>query len=136
MASDDSALELNELDRWEYDGYRVGRTTRTVEVQGMDGPNTIEEGTIRFEPINSEDVWMWEADEWMAHLIAPDGQNEDFANAVHLPHDQLGTIEFPEPMTDEEADEWLDENPEEWQRFVDDTIESDVTASDLLDEVR
>ena len=126
---------------WLYDCYIVGRTTRTVEVHGADGPHTIEKGTIRFEPRNTEDLAFVRAENgWTSHFMAPEprgSDRDDPARAgVHLSHDLLGVVEFPEPMTDAEACAWLDDNPEEWRQFVDETLESDVRAADLLEEVR
>ena len=116
---------------WLYDAYRMGRATRTVEVAAPDGSSTIEEGTIHFEPINTEDHWMWTEDDWVAHYMAPDG-GVGFSGGVALRFDKIGIIEFPESMTDEDASEWLNENPELWRQHLDESIKSDVTAADLL----
>lgn len=55
---------------------------------------------------------------------------------AHQPMDKLGIIELPEPMTREAAFEWLDDHPDKWRQFLDDSIESDTTAADLLEEIR
>lgn len=123
-------------DEWEYDAYRLGRVTRTVEVADPDGGvQTIEEGTIRFETINKEDQWLWEEDDWLTHMVAGDG-GIGLTDGVVVPHERVGIIEIPEPMTAKEADEWLESNPDQWRELLDDTIASDVTASDILEELR
>lgn len=126
----------SEEDEWEYHAFRVGRTTRSAEVAAPDGgTQTIEEGIIRFDAIDKADRWLWEEDEWLDWFIGPDG-GAGFKGGVAVPHEKLGIIEFPEPMTRKEAGEWLEENPEQWQRFVDNEIESDTTAGDIVEEVR
>lgn len=124
-----------EQDEWEYDAYRMGRATRTKEIKGGDGTTTIEEGQIHFEPINEEDAWMWEEEEWLGHYVAPDG-GIGFSGGVAIPFERVGIVEFPRPMTEAEATEWLNENPEEWRQHLDEEIKSDVTAEDLLGEIR
>ena len=119
-------------DEWEYDAYRMGRATRTKEIKGGDGTTTIEEGQIHFEPINEEDEWMYEEEEWLGHYVAPDGGIGFLDGGVAVPFELVGIVEFPEPLTDAEASEWLDENPEEWRNHLDNEIRSDVTAEDLL----
>lgn len=128
--------EIEFDDEWEYDAYRVGRVTRTVEVDDPEGGSqTIEEGIIRFDPINEEDQWMWEEDEWLDWMVGPDG-GVGFEGGVAVPHDKLGILEFPEPMTEREAQEWMEDDPYRWQQFLDEQIESDVTASDIMEEIR
>lgn len=117
-------------DEWEYDAYRVGRATRTAEVAAPDGSRTIEEGTVVFEEINTEDHWMWEEDSWVSHYVAPDG-GIGFDGGVVLTFEKLGILEFPEPMTEKEAHEWLVDEPERWEQLKDERLESDVTAADL-----
>jgi len=134
-------MSIETDDEWHYDCYIVGRTNRTVEVRGVDGPETIEKETIRFEPRNIEDIaFVRSEDGWVSHFMMPDPQgssDDDPVRAgVHLSHDLLGVIKFPEPMTDREASEWLDDNPEQWRQYVDDTLESDVRAADLLEGIR
>jgi len=120
---------------WEYDAVRLGRATRTAEVNAPDGTHTIEEGTIRFEEINEEDRWMYEEESWVAWFVSPDGR-VGFDGGVAIPHEKVGLIELPEPMTQKEIHEWLDGNPEKWRRFLDDDIQSDVTAADIVGEIR
>lgn len=124
-----------ETEQWLYDGYRMGRATRTVEVSAPAGSNTIEEGTVLFEPLNAEDTHMWEEDGWISHYVAPDG-GIGFEGGVALRYDKVGIIEFPRPMTEEQASEWLNENPEEWRQHLDTDIESDISAADYLEELR
>ncbi|QIO25469.1 hypothetical protein [Haloarcula sp. JP-L23] len=124
-------------DPFEYDCYIVGRATRTVDVPTADGDETVEEGSIRFEPRCEEDLPMVRAEDgWTAHLLDPDADDPVLAGA-HVPHDLLGVLWFPEPMTDREAADWLDEHLERWREFreehVDERIECDVSAADLLD---
>lgn len=122
-------------DEWEYDAVRLGRATRTAEVSSADGTHTIEKGTIRFEEMNKEDRWMYEEDSWVAWFVSPDG-GVGLEGGIAIPHERVGVIDLPEPMTQKEIHEWLDENPEKWRRFLDEEIQSDVTATDLLSEVR
>lgn len=131
-------MSIETDDEWHYDCYIVGRTTRTVEVSGVDGTETIKKGTVRFEPRNRGDLAVVRSEDgWVSHFMAPEPRGSDAEEpvlaGVHLPHDLLGVIEFPEPMTDREASEWLDDNPGQWRKFVDDTLESDVRAADLLE---
>lgn len=129
-----SEIELD--DEWEYDAYRVGRVTRTVEVDDPEGGSqTIEEGIIRFDPINEGDQWLWEEDEWVDWMVGPDG-GVGFEGGVAVLHDKLGILEFSEPMTEREALEWLEDDPYRWRQFLDEHIESDVTASDIMEEIR
>lgn len=122
-------------EEWKYDAFRVGRATRTVEVAAAgDETSTIKEGQIQFDPINEEDHWMWEEDEWTGHYVSPDG-GIGFSGGVAVPFDKLGIIEFPYPMTDEEAGEWLNEDEDRWRQFLDENLESDVTAEDYVGEV-
>lgn len=128
--------EIEFDDEWEYDAYRVGRVTRTVEVDDPEGGSqTIEEGIIRFDPINEEDQWLWEEEDWIDWMVGPDG-GVGFEGGVAVPHDKLGILEFPEPMTEREAQEWLEDDPYRWRQFLDEQIESDVTASDIMEEMR
>jgi hypothetical protein len=125
-------------EKWRCHGIRVGRTTRTVEVASNDDPDTIEEGTVRFELIHREDQWKWEEDSWTEYLVKP-GRADDFSgfeDIVALPHEVLGVIDLPEPMTREEAHQFLEDEPERWREFLDDGIESDTTAADLLEEIQ
>lgn len=118
-----------------YAAYRVGRPRRTKEVRGPDGEiQTIEEGTLTFDPIGEDEIEMTKEDDWWrSFFTAPDG-GVGFDGAV-VAYDLEGILRFPEPMTDEEAGEWLDDNPKQWRQFVDDQLESDLTAEDFLDEV-
>lgn len=122
--------ETTHEDEWRYDAYRIGRVTRTVEVPTPDGDmDTIEEGTLRFDPINEEDEWMWTEDDWIDRVFSQD----DLSDIHVIPHEKVGILEFPRPMTDAEASEWLQEDDERWRQFLDDELESDTTAADLLD---
>ncbi|MFW5900482.1 MAG: hypothetical protein ACOCTH_01740 [Halodesulfurarchaeum sp.] len=129
--------EIEMDDEWEYDGYRMGRATNSAEVRAGDGTRMIEEGTIVFDPINREDHWMWEEDSWVNHYVAPDGGvgfgiGEGNSGGAVVRRELVDIIEFPEPMTEKEAWEWLDENPEMWRKHLDEEIQSDTTAADLL----
>lgn len=116
-----------------YHGLRVGRATRTVEVADpSDETQTIEEGTVDYEPIHKDDEWLWEEDSWVAHFADENGEI-GLTAGVHLPYERLGILELPEPMTREESLDWLTDEEERWQQFLDETIESDVTAADLLE---
>lgn len=123
-------------DEWRYDCYVVGRATRTVDVPSPPEAGPIEEGTLTFEAYNDEDLPAIQAEDgWMSHFIDPDG-DDPLRAGTHLWWDLVGVLVFPEPMTDQEAGEWLEEEPERWRQFVDDEIESDTTAADLLEEIR
>jgi hypothetical protein len=122
-------------DDWEYDAYRMGRATRTVEVAAPDGSTTIEEGSVHFDPINREDHWMWNEEEWIGHYVSPDG-GIGFDGGVAVRFERVGIIEFPKPMTEQQAGEWLNENPEVWRSKLDRTIESDVTAADVIGDLQ
>lgn len=131
--------EMEMDDEWEYDAYRMGRAKNSAEVMSGEGSRTIEEGTIVFEGINQEDHWMWEEESWTDHYVAPDGGvgfgiGQGNSGGAVVRRELVGIIEFPEPMTEKEAWEWLDENPEMWQRHLDEEITSDTTAADLLGE--
>lgn len=130
------SIDIEFDDEWEYDAYRVGRVTRTVDVGHPDGGSqTIEAGIIRFDPINEEDQWLWDEDEWVDWMAGPDG-GIGFEGGVAVPHDKLGVLEFPEPMTAREAHECLEENPDRWRQFLDEQVESDVTVSDIMEEIQ
>jgi|AntDeeMetagen134_2_1112570.scaffolds.fasta_scaffold07995_2 hypothetical protein len=132
LVTDGGTLDLD--DEWRYDAYRVGRATRTVEVYGEDGFETIEEGTIRFEELDAEDQWLWNEDSWMAHYVIPEDKADgDERQLVHQPFEKLGILEFPHPMTEDEAWAWLREVPERWRLFCDERLESDLTAVEFLD---
>lgn len=129
-------------DEFEYHAYRVGRPTRTAEVNSPDGTSTIEEGTLTLDLVHREDLRITRQEGgWMAHYVSPEGGvglgiGEDNPGGVAVPYDLVGVIEFPEPMTEKEADAWLSDHPDEWQQFTDERLESDVTAEDLLEEIR
>ncbi|MDS0280063.1 hypothetical protein NDI85_19955 [Halomicroarcula sp. S1AR25-4] len=124
-------------DPFTYDCYVVGRATRTVDAPTADGTDTIEEGSIRLEPRCEDELALVRAEDgWTSHLLDPDADDPVLAGA-HVPHDLLGVLWFPEPMTDHEAADWLETNPERWREFrtehLDTEIASDTTAADLLD---
>lgn len=129
-------------DEFEYHAYRLGRPTRTKEVQSADGTTTIEEGTLTFELVHRSELWETrESDGWIAHYVAPDGGmgfgiGEGNSGGVVVSYDLAGIIEFPEPMTEKEADGWLEENRDQWEPLLDEQIESDITAEDILEEIR
>ncbi len=129
-------------DEFEYHGYLVGRPTRTVEVSAPNGTSTIQEGKLNFKLACKEDIWhAREDDGWINHYVGPDGGvgfglDEGNPGGVSLSFDLEGVIEFDEPMTEKEADGFLEDNPETWEEFVDESIESDKTAADLLEELR
>jgi hypothetical protein len=134
--AESSDYELD--DEWEYYGYRVGRPTRSAEVDALDGTHTIEEGTLTAELVHEDDLRItWKEGGWVSHYVSPDGGvgfgiGEGNSGGVAVPYDLVGVINFPEPMTEKEADEWLDD--EQLLRFTETTIESDITAADLLEE--
>jgi hypothetical protein len=135
----DSDYELD--DDVEYHAYRIGRPTRTVEVDAPgDDTHTIEEGTLTAELVHREDLWCTrEEDGWVAHYVSPAGGvgfgiGDDNPGGVAVPYDLVGVIELPEPMTEQEADAWLTDD--RLLEFVDERIESDTTAADLLEELR
>jgi hypothetical protein len=128
-------------DEFEYHAYRVGRPTRTVEIDAPGGgAHTIEEGTLTAELVHREDLWETrESGGWTAHYAGPDGGigfgiGEENSGGVVVPYDLVGVIEFPEPMTEKEADEWLDD--EKLLKFRDESLESDLTADQFLEEIR
>jgi hypothetical protein len=135
----DHEYELD--DEFEYHAWRVGRATRDAEIQAPDGgTDEIKEGTLTAELVHRDDLRMTRAEDgWMSHYVAPDGGvgfgiGEGNSGGVAVPYDLVGVIELPEPMTEKEADEWLDD--ERLMEFADETIESDVTAADLLGDLR
>jgi hypothetical protein len=136
MSNTDCELD----DEFEYHAYQVGRPTRTAEVKAGDGTQTIEEGTLTAELVHKDDLRITrKEDGWMAYYVAPDGGvgfgiGEGNSGGVAVPYELVGVIEFPEPMTEKEADEWLDD--EQLLAYADDTIVSDVTVEDLLEELR
>jgi len=117
-------------DEFQYHAFRVGRATRTVEAHGPDGTHTVEEGTIIFDEIHKDDRWLWEEDSWIVHYMNPTEQGHEM---THQPFEKLGILEFPEPMTEPEASEWLREEPHRWQQFRDEHLEADVSAAEYLD---
>jgi hypothetical protein len=137
MASSDE-YELD--DEFEYHAYRVGRPTRTAEVQAPNGTNTIEEGTLTGELVHKNDLWETREEAgWIAYYVDPDGGvgfgiGDGNSGGVAVPYDLVGIVEFPEPMTETEADEWLID--EHILQFADESIESDITAEDMLEELR
>lgn len=134
----DSDYELD--DEWEYHAYHIGRPTRSAEVDAPDGAHTIEEGTLTAELVHEDDLRITrEEGGWVSHYVAPDGGvgfgiGEGNSGGVAVPYDLVGVIVFPEPMTEKEAEKWLDD--EQLLEFTEATIESDITAADLLEEVR
>lgn len=127
----------HDTDRFEYECYIVGRVTRDVEVPTDDGDEQLTEGQIRFEPRCEEDLDMVRAEDgWMSHFLDLDADDPVLAGA-HVSHDLLGVLWFPEPMTDADAADWLEANPERWRQFreeeIEQTIECDISAADLLD---
>lgn len=127
-------------DELEYHGYRVGRPTRTVEVAGADGAATIEEGTLTGELACEDEIRSArEEGGWVVHYVAPDGGvgfgiGEGNSGGVALHYDLEGIVEFPEPMAEGEADDWLID--EHLLQFKDESVESDTTAEDILEAIR
>lgn len=118
---------------WHADGVRVGRATRTVEVAGPDGPTTIEAGSVHFDLLCDEDPWTWRGESWMQCYFQQGFQAATDPDVVRLSYEHLGTIRFPEgPLPPEAAYEWLEEHPEAWRPLLDEVLESDVTAADVL----
>lgn len=125
-------------DEFKYHGYRVGRPTRTVEVSAADGTSAIEEGTLTFELVHREDIWETREDDgWTVHYVSPDGGvgfglDDGNSGGVVVPYDLEGIILFDEPMTEAEADGWLEEHPESWEEYVDG--ETDDAAAAMLED--
>jgi len=117
--TDDTDDEYTLDDEFEYAGWRIGRPTRTAEVDALDGTDTIEEGVLTCELVTKDQLREAKLDgEWMAHFVAPDGgmglgldDGGSGGVAVAVPYDLEATITFPTPMTQKEADEWL---PDQW----------------------
>jgi hypothetical protein len=111
-----------------YHAVRVGCPTRTVEVQAAgDGTNTIEEGTLTAELTVTEDLETTvEDDGWIAHYVAPDG-GVGF-NGISVPYDLVEIIPLPEPMPEEEAWDYVDE---EWLRQIDEMVDGECSTSDV-----
>ena len=129
--SDDYKLD----DEFEYDGYRVGRPTRTVDIQGSgEDTHTVEAGVLTFELVTAEEIQRTrEEDGWMAHYAAPDGGVG--YNGANVPYDLVEIIVFNQPLTEKEADSWLEENRDEWEHLTSE-IESDITADEFLEAIR
>jgi len=54
-------------DEFEYAGWRIGRPTRTAEVDALDGTDTIEEGVLTCELVTKDQLREAKLDgEWMA----------------------------------------------------------------------
>jgi hypothetical protein len=128
-------------DEFEYHAYRVGRPTRTVEIDSPgDGTHSIEEGTLTAELVHKEELWTTRQDDgWTAHYVGSDGGigfglDDGNSGGVVVPYDLVGIIEFPEPMTEKEADEWLDDD--QLLEYTDTHIDSGLTAEDMLEEIR
>ena len=106
-------------DEFEYAGWRIGRPTRTVEVDAPDGSHTIEEGMLTCELVTEDELREAKHDAgWTAHYVAPDGGigfgiDEGNSGGVTVSYALEATITFPTPMTQKEADEWL---PDRWFR--------------------
>lgn len=134
----DADYELG--DEFVYHAFQIGRPTRTAEVAAGDGTTTIEEGTLTAELVHKEDLHETrESDGWIAYYVSPDGGvgfgiEEGNPGGVAVPYDLVDIIEFPEPMTEKEAAEWLDDA--DLLQYRDESIESDTTADDLLGAVR
>lgn len=125
---------MTQLDTIEYDCFAVGRPNRTVEVDAPDGSKTIQEGTLTYKLVTADALPMIRAEDgWVATYVHPKSDELGFAPGVELRYDLVGVLELPEPMTNEEAHDWLSANPERWRQFRDERLESDLTAADLLD---
>ncbi|WP_066418960.1 hypothetical protein [Halorubrum aethiopicum] len=113
MRNDDHNVD----DEYEYAGWRIGRPTRTVEVDADDGSHTIEEGILVCELVTKDELREAKLDGgWIAHYVAPDGGigfglDDGNSGGVTVPYDLEAIIVFPTPMTEREADEWL---PDKW----------------------
>ncbi|WP_123619615.1 hypothetical protein [Halorubrum sp. CSM-61] len=132
--SDDTDDEYTLDDEFEYAGWRIGRPTRTAEVDAPDGTHTIEEGVLTCELVTKDQLREAKLDgEWTAHFVAPDGGigfglDEGNSGGVAVPYALEATITFPTPMTEKEADEWL---PDGWFRDYPDT---DVPGLERFDD--
>lgn len=115
--SGDADDEYTLDDEYEYTGWRIGRPTRTAEVDAPDGTHTIEEGVLTCELVTKDQLREAKPDgEWTAHYVSPDGGigfrlDDDNSGGVAVPHELEAVIIFPTPMTEREADEWL---PDGW----------------------
>lgn len=117
----------------EYEAYRIGRVQATKEVSSLGGSHEIEEGTIRLDLCTRNEAKEAEAiGSWAENYMSPN----DTGAGVTVPIEFVGTISLPEPMTAEEADAWLEANPEEARDLLDTEITSDTTAADMLDSLR
>jgi len=134
--ADDRTLD----DEYEYAGWRIGRPTRTVEVDAPDGSHTIEEGVLTCELVMKDQLREAKLDGgWTCHYVAPDGGvgfgiGDDNSGGVTVPYELEATIVFPTLMTEKEADQWL---PDGWFRDYPDTdvpglsfVDDDDTDSD------
>jgi len=103
--TDDTDDEYTLDDEFEYAGWRIGRPTRTAEVDALDGTDTIEEGVLTCELVTKDQLREAKLDgEWMAHFVAPDGGmglglDDGNSGGVAVPYDLEATITFPTPMT-------------------------------------
>ena len=115
--SNDSDDDRTPDDAFEYAGWRIGRPTRTVEVDAADGSHTIEEGVLTCELVTKDQLRETKHDGgWTAHYVAPDGGigfgiGDGNSGGVTVAYDLEAVIIFPTPMTELEADEWL---PDGW----------------------
>lgn len=140
MGNDVDSREIG--DEIEYHGYKVGRPTRTVEVKAPNGMTTIKEGRLHFRLAVAEDIRRACADGgWTSHYVSPDGGigfgcDPNNPGGIALRFDLEGVITFDEPTTKEDVGNYLEENRDKWELFVDETIESDTTAADILEVVR
>lgn len=141
-------------DEYHYSAFRVGRPTRTVEVQAPDGSTTIEEGTLTAELVDDDALRLaLEDGGWTAHYIGPDGGigfviDDDNPGGVAVRYELIGVIELPEPMPEDAAEAWIDDNEHRLREFEgcdpleeridddDELIQSDTIAADVLEDVR
>lgn len=99
-----------------YDGYLAGRPTRTAEVKAPDGTSTIEEGMLTFELAHKHDIFDARQDAgWTVHYAGPDGGvgfglDDGNSGGVVVPYDLVEVIPFPEPMTEDGARDWFDDD--------------------------
>ena len=133
-------VEREDTETPHFEAVRVGRPTRTAEVQAPDGTSTVEEGVLTFEIVGRDEARRArEEGGWLAHYVAPDG-GVGF-DGVTVPYDLVGIVDLPRPMTREEADAWLTDDKvldieDELTEDHVDVIVSDTTAADILEEIR
>lgn len=110
-------MSVQETDRTQYDAFRVARAVETSPlIVGSEGPTKIEQGELRRDPLCSDEPDRWCKD-YVKTTYAGADANNTFCGLVDVEWETIGIIEFPRPMTWTDADVWLMNNPEKWERF-------------------